>query len=235
MTTLVWRPLGYTLAGYPPETTRSCVAQAAALLAGLGAKSSPDAYAAAIGCDLESPGFRHDFVVTGPAPSDWRTSSCGLFARSLLRHLGCGSAALKSPYATGSAISALERAARDAGVWRSGSLPQVGCIIMYGPRLGAASGQHVSVVTDVSGGVTTEVAGGASGGWGGGTETAFAKRVLAVDGGKLIASSDSGKRIVVGWIDTALMPWTLEASLPERDQLVEPVLVPPATKPGLIA
>lgn len=219
MTTLAWRRTGFNLAGYDADSVRAVVAKAAGQMAGLGAKSCPDAYAAAIGCDLEGPEFRRDYVPTGPAPADWRTSSCGLFARSVLRHLGCSSQALKSPYLPGSAISGLERAARDAHAWRTVGAPSVGAVVLYGPRLGATSGQHVSVVTAVSGWSVSEVAGGASGGWSGGTETAAQTRAFSVDGTKLVATTPAGVRLVRGWIDTALLPWTLEAALPDRDRI----------------
>lgn len=208
---LIWSPLSTSMADLAPADVLSTLVDAAKKLVQfgpLGAKGTPEAYAQAIGCDLEAPSFRSSFVLTKPnTDPNWPTSSCGLTMRSLLLHFRCTAKRLQPPYRNGMVMSDLEQTFRDSHGWLTGTLPFPGCIVFYGPYVGKTNGQHVEMITDFDGSVGTATAGGQDGGFGGGTEIGVVRRTFTIEGGQVYASKDGKKRIVRGLGDPSTLDW----------------------------
>lgn len=228
MEQLIWSPLQITLSELSEEDRRLTVAQSVQKFNMLGACATPDSYANAIGCDLESKEYRSSYVPKYPT-KDWNASSCALTVRSLIRHLGCNHESIKSPYVPGAAMQnlfALGAITKSFGDKQS--LPLLGSFY-YLTDLSPGS-QHIetainitedNVVTAIAGGQVFDGSLGDPCSYGGGTDILTVTRKFVWENDKLYAVSiprnknkPPSKKLVLWWIDSAKLPWTDKCKSP---------------------
>lgn len=169
--------------------------------AGTGASREPDRY-------LE--------LLMGPGDTDrayfLAASSCGLFARGVMRRAGVDHPILRSPYRVGRAISDVLEIARSKGAFvdaggPQGPQPRAGDITWI--KTPGDNDDHVEIVTEVLGPWRFQAAAGGQGA--GGTESGlFERSPWRIDGSRFYA----GNRTVMGWVDAHALANPTRAAAP---------------------
>jgi hypothetical protein len=178
--------------------------------AGTGAHHDPDLYLK---------------VLMGPGDQDpkyfLQASSCGLYARGVMRLAGVDHPILKAPYRVEHAVSDILEIAASKDAWveahgPTGPHPREGDLFLI--RTPGKNDDHVEIITAVKGEWHFETAAGGQGA--GGTESGLFERQWVVKHGVL----HQGDRAVVGWADGRKLANPTKA----RPQ---PVPVPPVPVP----
>lgn len=177
-----------------------------------------DAAAGCVGLRSDAQSYR-DFIAPDETPARQATmakmSGCALTVAGIWRRAGLHDQRLESPYKDGQAVSRLSAIAHSSKAWhpfKENEYPQPGDMVLIGDNTPSGGYEHVyTIIKQVSDGLFDTVDGGQLDI---GLQCIKAKRHKWTgrrDRG--LASNDPGSnvaggRIIIGWIDVTLLPFT---------------------------